>query len=496
MMSRLYVDHPGWPDEQANSCQKVPMTFGKLEFHRCTGRAKVIVALCALLLFHLDCLAVADKGGPRIGDVPPPLVVTKTIQGPPATEISWDKLRGKVVVLEFWATWCGPCLKAIPHMNSLVKEFQDKPVVFLSVTAENEDIVRLFLKTRPIAASVALDDYEVLNKAFHVQGIPHVVIVSREGRIAAIADPSQIEAQHLEEVLAGNKCSLPELEVGAVSATSTEVVSSSTPPLFEVSIREHKIPKEFQGPICMWSGVTNGVGFNGKIATVETALNIVLDINPRRIYRDCKFPEGYYDFTLQAPAGRRDELLTAFEGALRTTFRLDVRRTNRIVDAYILTQIRTNVPGLRRVEKPGGGGGMLGGFRYTGTALPVILDDLETALGRPVFDETGLSGWFAVDMKWTLSEAERLRMLDRRIRQAAQGNPQGDWISSLPKELREGKALEDDRRLQTELAKPEPQQFLADFEAVNNAARTRLGLQLTPVRRTVEVLEVSPIHTE
>jgi hypothetical protein len=112
------------------------------------------------------------------------------------------------------------------------------------------------------------------------------------------------------------------------------------------------------------------------------------------------------------------------------------------------------------------------------------------------FHVKGIPHVFAVDMKWSLSEAKRLRTLDRRILDAANGNPQGDWISSLPKDLLEPKSLEDAKRLQMELAKPESQQFLADFDAVSNAARTRLGLALTPVRRAVGVIEVSQVHND
>ena len=121
-----------------------------------------------------------------------------------------------------------------------------------------------------------------------------------------------------------------------------------------------------------------------------------------------------------------------------------------------------------------------------------IAHDLESAMRKPVFDESGLKGRFDVDMKWKLSEAEQLQAeTDTRVWQAIEDNPNGDWISALPVQLREGKALENDKRLKAELAKPDSEQFQPDPDAVIAAARERLGLGLTPVRRSVEVLEVS-----
>jgi uncharacterized protein (TIGR03435 family) len=447
---------------------------------------------CCLGIFAADSFATGGQDGPKIGDFPPLLTLSKTIQGPPATEICWEKFKGKVVVLEFWATWCGPCVAALPHLNDLVEQFTNKPVVFISVTSENEDVVRPFLKTHSMKAWVGLDDYEVLNKAFHVTGIPHAVIVDPQGHIAAIAHPASIKPENLEEVLAGKKCSLPEPVVSTLDKNSAEVVSNQIPPLFEISIREHKMPQQIRGPICMWSADSNRCEINGKIATVESALNSIYDETPTRTFIKCKLPEGYYDFELKAPLGHSTELQTEFTAALRTTFGINATKSTKQMDVYILTQIRTNAPGLKKVEKSGGGGQNGGGFRLEGSDMKVIAWYLEAALGRPVVNESGLEGLYYVDMKWKLSEAEQLeRETDRKVWQAIRANPNGDWISALPAELRQGEALEKDKRLALELAKPDADQFRPDPGSVIDAARERLGLQLTLSRRPVEILDVS-----
>ena len=454
----------------------------------------ITVSFCFLGIFASTSFAIADKDGPKIGEVPPPLTLTKTISGAPATDISWDNLKGKVVVLEFWATWCGPCRKAIPHLNDLAEQFKDKPVVFVSVTSENEEVVRLFLKNHPMKSSVGLDDYETLNKAFHVQGIPHAVIVDANGHIAAIAHPDDIKSENLEEVLAGKKCSLPEPDIYTVNKSSAEVVSNQAPALFEISIREHKMPQKIQGPYCMWSPIPDGCGFEGKIATVESALNFVFNKTSSRMFLRSKLPDGFYDFELRTSLGHSNELQNQFIAALRTTFGIEVKQLSKEMDAYVLTQINTNAPGLRKVEKSGGGGQTGGGFRLNGTTMNVIANNLETSLGKPVFDESHLNGFFYVDMKWKLSEAEQLeKTTDMRVWNAVEANPKGDWISGLPAELREGKALENDQRLKIELAKPDAEQFRPDPDAVIEAARERLGLKLTLVQRPVEVLEVSEV---
>lgn len=403
----------------------------------------VLIGFFLLGIFTVDAFAIAGKDGPEKGDVPPPLTLTKTLQGLPATEISWGKLKGKVVVLEFWATWCGPCIKAMPHLNDLAEQFKDKPVVFISVTSENEDVVRLFLKNHPMKTWVGLDDYEVLNKAFHVQGIPHTVIVDATGHIAAITHPADLKPENLEEVLAGKKCSLPEPEVYTVDKFSDEAVPSQAPALFEISIREHKMPQRIRGPVCTWSQTSDNCGFEGQIATIESALNFVFKKTSSRMFIKCKLPDGFYDFKLRSPSGRATELQKEFIAALRTTFHIEVKQITEQMGAYVLTQINTNTPGFHKVETSGGGGQTSGGFRLKGSNMATVTEYFEMALGKPVFDETGLKGLYDVDMKWKLSEAEQRK------------------------------------------------EFKPDPDAVIAAANARLGLQLTLVERPVDILEVS-----
>src|SRR4030095_15566093 len=75
---------------------------------------------------------------------------------PEGAGLGWEQLQGKVVVLEFWATWCGPCVATIPHMNELADQFKGEPVQFVALTQEPEKTVAAFLPKTPIHAWVAL----------------------------------------------------------------------------------------------------------------------------------------------------------------------------------------------------------------------------------------------------------------------------------------------------------------------------------------------------
>lgn len=88
--------------------------------------------------------------------------------------------KGKVVVLDFWATWCGPCRALIPELNQWQKEFA-KDVVVIGISDEKPEVVTKFMKEMPMNYSVATDPKGLMKGAFGVEGIPHVVVITPDG---------------------------------------------------------------------------------------------------------------------------------------------------------------------------------------------------------------------------------------------------------------------------------------------------------------------------
>jgi len=126
-----------------------------------------------------------------------------TVLNAPAPIYSLSDLRGSAVLLEFWATWCGPCRAQIPHMNELHATYASRGLVVLAVAFnEKEAVVAPFAKANAMAYPIGIEDGSAA-KAFGIQGIPHAVLVDPNGVIVWAGHPAQLGQQTVENALAG-----------------------------------------------------------------------------------------------------------------------------------------------------------------------------------------------------------------------------------------------------------------------------------------------------
>ena len=335
--------------------------------------------------------------------------LSELLQAPVDTPLSSAAFRGKSVVLEFWATWCGGCVAAIPHLNELVKQFQDGPVIFLSVTDEDPVVVRSFLRRRPMRGWVGIDANGVTFKQYGIVGRPQTILIDAHGIVRALTDPNQVTPGLIGRLISGEA-----IRVNPESSTAVVIGAGEVPgapsPLLEVLVRPAAIPSVSGfSPGAQWH---SGGQFNYYGATLRMLLEYANDIRGDRIIAPAWFDQNRYDLFTAVPQGRQNMRKSLSRQTLWETFQLVTRRETRPTEVYVLRVAPEGAVRMKVSDAKLSPGFLPQPGHFTGvaTGIPQLIAKIGVDLGSTeIVDETNLTGRYNFDLKWDKGNRQSLQ---------------------------------------------------------------------------------------
>ena len=347
--------------------------------------------LCVLAL-SFAAAGYGSAAGPEAGKAAPPISLTQVLQAPAETTATWDVLRGQATVLEFWATWCGPCVEAIPHWNKLVERFQGRPIRFLSITDESPELIARFLKDKPMSGWIGLDGQGKTFDSYLIEARPTTLLVDANGVVRAIGHPKGLTEAALEDFLAGKPTSIT-IESGGVD---TQALPQS---IFEISIRPASpISVTHTSP---GGRVKYGKGTITYSITLASMLSQVYGVPASRVIGEEWVRRDAYDVAVVLPSPAKEG--DALKLALEMGFRAQTHKVTRDVPVYELRRIA----GVELKAAPAAGRthteGKAGDRQIHALPLSWIVYLAPSDLD-PIFDETGIKGNFDYSLKWDPSD--------------------------------------------------------------------------------------------
>ncbi len=209
---------------------------------------KLTILLLILLSFSFGSKLLSQ---PTVGQKAP------TLSGIKLIDKQLPKIDNKFVFIDFWATWCSPCRKSLPHVDKLAEKYKEK-VIFFAISDEKETDVRGFLQKNKFNSLIfGLDIQKNLFSKLEIESVPQYILISPENTILASGYSSEISDAYLDSVITNYNAAKPIIASKIIlSEDSVEKVSS-------IEISEKK-------------GMTKFMSQNGYTLIVRDSLHLVL----------------------------------------------------------------------------------------------------------------------------------------------------------------------------------------------------------------------------
>jgi len=364
------------------------------------------------LILSLAGAVPAMAATPTIGQPAPALTFTQLLNAPEGAKADWPSLKGKVVVLEFWATWCAPCIAEIPHLNEIAQSVAANNVQFIAVDDEDPAVVEEFLGKKPMAAWAGVDTSKKIFEDFGVQDRPTTIVIDTQGRVAALLRPEALKKEQLVSLASGAPTVFPTdpksaLREEAVKEARAEAKKPSgdglAKPLFEVSIRPGDATKM---PSMSFNSSTAGGGISYNIMNTSVAMlmEFALGTPGDRLVIHGGDKDARYNMRLVSPESDTKLLAPIVEEAIAQATGMKLSHSVTKQDAYVLQATSQGssklMPTASKFESMCDFDVEEGKLKMVKTSFDDLASRLEGVFDIPVVDETGIKGEF--DAEFTL----------------------------------------------------------------------------------------------
>lgn len=362
----------------------------------------------SLLIILIAAVSNLTTAQVKVGQ-PVPHLEFETLLNSPFKQINVDKLKGKVIWLEFWAPWCSPCVKVMPHLQELQKKYKNQLQV-ITITTEKQTRVKQFLSNRPSSLWFCIDTTDSFRKSFPYSIIPHSVLIDQAGNVVATTSPENVTEQTIIDLIAGKKINLPLKEDDLVNDPWTAYFSVAP-----VTQRRFIIQPEIKGQASGYKTYLNDSAFENRRVTM---LNVPLENAYRIAYGDLSYGrivdltaknhvvenKKMYCIDLIVPSGHEQDLMPTLRKGLKAHFdlRASIEKRRRMV--YVLTIADRNK--IKQMKNGTAKGEVFsanhGSFHGQDIRLEKIADYLESfgLVNLPVVDDTNNRNRYDIDFTY------------------------------------------------------------------------------------------------
>lgn len=296
------------------------------------------------LILLINCtLIIAKNIGPTSN------LKFKTILNAPVRRIGLSQLKGKIVIIEFWATWCAPCIDAMSHLKQLQKKYPHK-LQIIAVTDETVSRTMQYLRFQPSNLWFAIDTDRAIANIFPHRIIPHTVLIGRDGKLIANTSPELISGRIIDSLWNKRHVHIPQKKDNL--SGPEELVKQYF--FAQDTVKNRFIMQtEIKGALTVSTTHFSDSIFNGRRLfcvnlSIQTLYNIAFGgFSSNRIIDCSKKSINEPSYCLDLIVENKADLLPTLQKELLNRFDLKAKIESKLKDVYVLTV--TDLGKLRRI---------------------------------------------------------------------------------------------------------------------------------------------------
>lgn len=310
----------------------------------------------------------------------------------PENQYSAEALKGNAIVLEFWATWCAPCVAVMPHLNNLADKFEGKPLKFISVTTQSKEVVDNFLQSNVIKGWVGLDTDRTVFSAFDVSYIPKTVLLYPDGTVAAVTHASKLDEDVLNRLLDYKPLNLePDEEIKTVAQKQR-----NEEPGVKTSYRVNIGPADKK-----YGASRIGINeFKHDAIRLKEYLAKAYNMPYYQVIGKDSLMNRYLKVDIQAPGLNKEAFDELLKESIKNALGISIEHQRQPMEVYVVTAPEVPVKGLIKEDEAVTHLSNDDGF-FAGSSARFsnLLKQVTEATGEIIVDETGLTEKYT----WTVS---------------------------------------------------------------------------------------------
>lgn len=334
---------------------------------------------------------------PGVGKPAPEFKVIP-VGGSRTEPITLADFKGQPLILEFWATWCGPCHQAREELTLLHKEFADRGLRILAVSTEQPEVVETFIRKHPVPYQVAVDPLRAISLKYPCAGLPTSYIIDSKGIVRAFGrtPPRDYIAQLVTQETYPPR-----------GAVTTQPVKRHEQPRLKIEISQTSRRPNFPGNFGWGSGRRN-LQFSADQATLQLVLSQLLHVSMLRVQASdpATFDPRWDINFVHAPLSGEPNLNLLIDALCREAG-VKVVEAIEDRDAWVARHKGDPPP------KGEGAGYVWDQLKQSGTHLNVSMAELfrgfEDAIGVPILDETQLTGRYRIELPSEMKQFDAVR---------------------------------------------------------------------------------------